>query len=69
MSNLVNKKVKQVDQRWDIVINNAKEQLRNIREREQGLLIVIARFEKFRDEGEPFPVEIQMDTTAESIPA
>jgi hypothetical protein len=75
-SNFVNSKVEQKPE-WNIFINNAKAQLAEVRdkladlvEREKGLLIVIARFEKFRDEGEPFPVDIKKaETAAQAVPA
>jgi hypothetical protein len=56
MSNCVNGKVNHSSTSWDVYITEAERQLSAAKERERGLLEVIARFKMFRDRGERWPL-------------
>lgn len=56
MSNRVKMKVNHRSTSWDVYITEAERQLSAAKERERGLVEVIARFKMFRDRGEPWPL-------------
>jgi len=66
--NHVNIKVNQLDKSWDVYIHDAESQLRAIKEREKGLIEVIARFKMFRDRGEPWPLSESASAPRDSVP-